>query len=81
MSFSTTIPTLGIVNNGGLLAIGVTGTTTVMVTGAEVLTATGLLGLTYLFSKYNPKMANKLPFSWTTQQEGIKIWWRCETCC
>ena len=72
MSFTSSIPTLGFVNTNGALAIGITGTKIVTITGAQVLTTTGVIaGLNYMFSKKEPKMRNKPPFSWTTQQEGI----------
>lgn len=51
MSFSTSIPTLGMVNSGGIAVIGVTGATTITITGAQVLTASGVLGLTYLLAR------------------------------
>ena len=51
MSFSASIPTFGLVNTGGALMLGATGTTTLTITGAQVLGAAGLLGATYMFAK------------------------------
>lgn len=51
MSFSASIPTFGWLNAGGTLMFGITGTTTLTVTGAQVLGIAGLLGATYMFAK------------------------------
>ena len=51
-SFSFSIPTFGLLNTGGSLAFGVTGATTLTVTGTQILQGVGALGSLYLFS-YN----------------------------
>lgn len=53
MSFSISIPTFGLINSGGALMFGVTGTMAVTITGAQVLGVAGLLGATYMFAKGN----------------------------
>lgn len=73
MSFSATLST-GFAfaqTSAGTTALVATGSMTLTVTGAQILGAAGLLGATYMFSKHNPGMTNKPPFSWTTNQEGM----------
>ena len=45
MSFTATIPTIGFVNAGGVLSIGITGSVTLTVSGTQILTGVGLAGL------------------------------------
>ena len=57
-TFSTSIPTLGLINSGGVAAIGVTGAITISVTGSQILTGTAI-GVAILFSKgYGPRMGH-----------------------
>ena len=51
LSFSATLPTYGLINSGGALVVGITGTTTLTVTGTQILGAAGVLGSIYLFAK------------------------------
>ena len=51
MSFSASLPTFGWMNTGGALMFGVTGATTLTITGAQILGAAGLIGSAYMFSK------------------------------
>ena len=51
MSFSVTIPTIGFVNAGGALSIGITGSVTLTVSGAQVLAGAGLVGLSIMMAK------------------------------
>lgn len=51
MSFSSSIPIFGLINSGGALMFGVTGSIAITVTGAEVLGVAGLLGWIYMFAK------------------------------
>lgn len=51
MSFSMSIHTLGLVNTGGALSIGVTGSATLTVSRAQVLNGIGLAGLIYMMAK------------------------------
>ena len=50
-SFSFSIPTLGYVNSGGAISIGVTGTATITVSGAQVLTGIGAGGISIMMAK------------------------------
>ncbi len=68
-SFSFTIPTFGYVNTGATLAIGITGSTTLTISGAQVLTGVGNIVLAVLMSKivgkyggYEVKYHPKLKF-------------------
>ena len=45
MSFSISLPTFGLVNSGGALSIGITGSVTLTVSGTQILTGVGLAGL------------------------------------
>ena len=61
MSFSASIPTFGWMNSGGALTFGITGTTAVTVTGAQVLGVAGALaaGGLLMFAKGNgPRMGH-----------------------
>ena len=60
MSFSASIPTFGWINTGGALMFGITGTTTLTITGAQLLGATGLLGATYMFASNNRPGNNRV---------------------
>ena len=73
MSFSATIPTgfSMLQTSAGTISIVVTSSLTLTASGAQILGAAGLIGATYMFSKHNPGMTNKPPFSWTTNQEGM----------
>ena len=51
MSFTATIPTIGFVNAGGALSIGITGSVTLTVSGTQVLAGVGLLGLSVMMAK------------------------------
>ena len=44
----------------------------VTITRTQILSAAGVLGAIYMFSKHNPRMTNKPPFSCTTNHEGIE---------
>ena len=69
-SFSFALPSLGTLNVGSTLAI--VGGTTVTITGAQIAGGAIVAGLGIVFfSKHNPKMTNKPPYSWVDQQEGI----------
>ena len=59
-SFSASIPTFGLVNTGGALMLGATGTTTLTITGSQVLGAAGLLGATYMFASNNRPGNNRV---------------------
>ena len=73
MSFSVTLPTgfAMVQTSAGTISIVVTSSLTLTASGAQILGAAGLIGATYMFSKHNKVMANKPPFSWTTNQEGM----------
>lgn len=51
LSFSATIPTFGLINTGGALAFGITGSVTLTITGTQILGVAGILGIAYLFAK------------------------------
>ena len=51
MSFTATIPTIGFVNAGGALSIGITGSVTLTVSGTQILTGVGLAGLSVMMAK------------------------------
>ena len=74
MSFSATLPTgfAMVQTTAGTTALVATSSMTLTVTGAQVLSAAGLVGTLIMFSKHNKGMSNKPPFSWTTNQEGIE---------
>ena len=55
----------------GTTELVVVGTTTVTVSGVVVAGAS-ILGVGIMFSKHEPVMDNKSPFSWTTTDEGIE---------
>ena len=73
MSFSIPTGLKLLTDTAGLTHMVVTSGLTI--TGGQVIASAGTLaalgGLTYMFSKHEPKMTKKLPFSWTTNQEGI----------
>ena len=50
-SVPLTIPTYSFMNTGGALALGITGSSTITISGAQVLTGVGLTGLLYMLSK------------------------------
>ena len=61
MSFSASIPTFGWINSGGALMFGITGTTAITVTGAQVLGVAGAFaaGGLLMFAKGNgPRMGH-----------------------
>ena len=51
MSFSVSIPTFGLVNAGGALSIGITGSVTLTLSGTQVLVGAGMLGFTIMVAK------------------------------
>ena len=55
----------------GTTELVVAGTTTITVSGITVVGAS-VLGIAIMFSKHEPGMDNKPPFSWTTTYEGIE---------
>lgn len=55
----------------GGLTISVAAVGQIALAGAISTTAIGTIGATYMFSKHEPKMTNKPPFSWVSHQEGI----------
>ena len=59
-SFSFSIPTFGLLNTGGSLAFGVTGATTLTVTGTQILQGVGVLGSLYLFASNNRPGNNRV---------------------
>ena len=60
MSFSTSLPTFEWMNAGGSLMFGVTGTTTLTITGAQILGAAGLICATYMFASNNRPGNNRV---------------------
>lgn len=60
MSFSASLPTFGWMNAGGSLMFGVTGTTTLTITGAQILGAAGLICATYMFASNNRPGNNRV---------------------
>ncbi len=60
MSFSASFPTFGWMNTGGALMFGVTGTTTLTITGAEILGVAGLIGTKYMFASNNRPGNNRV---------------------
>lgn len=70
LEFSFTIPGISSISGSGAAAMSAGGIT-VTLSGIQVLTATGILGLTYMLSKSEPIFQNKPPVSWTNNQEGI----------
>ena len=60
MSFSAIFPTFGWMNAGGSLMFGVTGTTTLTITGAQILGAAGLICATYMFASNNRPGNNRV---------------------
>ena len=50
-TFAASIPTLGLVNSGGALTLGVTGSIELAISGAQILTGVGAAGLVIMMSK------------------------------
>ena len=71
-SFNFSLPIFGLSNSGGAVSLGIVGTETITITGAQVLEAAGAAGIIVMMSKHRPGMTNKPPFTWTTQEEGIE---------
>lgn len=53
ISFTATIPTIGLTGSGGTLSIGVTGSVTVTMSGLQVFGVLGLTGLTIMMASHN----------------------------
>lgn len=59
MSFTATIPTIGFINAGGALSIGITGSVTLTVSGTQILAGVGLAGLAVMMAKgFGPRMGH-----------------------
>ena len=50
-TFTVSIPVFGLVNSGSVLSFGVVGSTTLVISGVQVLEAVGTIGLTIMMSK------------------------------
>ena len=59
MSFTATIPTIGFINAGGALSIGITGSVTLTVSGTQILVGVGIAGLAVMMAKgFGPRMGH-----------------------